>query len=370
MNRFKKMITILVMAFLLIVPVKTDACTGVRLNSKDGGVIFGRTMEWGAFDLNTRITIVPEGYTFNGLTPEGQNGKSYSAKYGFVGLDMLKKDLYADGMNEAGLTIGMFYFPGFCVYPDYNPTEANNTISAQEVTNYILSTFANVNEVKEGMPKVNVAGVIDESIGIVVGSHWMVTDKNGESIVIEYTKGELVIHDAPLGVITNAPNYDWHVTNVNNYVGLSNQAHTQIELDGEIFKPLGAGSGMFGLPGDNTPPSRFIRAVAWSQTARSVANSNEAVYELFRILDNFNLPLGPDGAEGASGEVRLGLMRASTIWTSAWNISDMTLNYHTMHNRRVRQFDLKKIYFSKLGNNLIHLNLDESKEQDIQERTL
>ncbi|WP_411572507.1 linear amide C-N hydrolase [Tropicimonas sp. TH_r6] len=38
-------------------------------------------------------------------------------------------------------------------------------------------------------------------------------------------------------------------------------------VDGEVrfFAPLGAGSGMIGLPGDNTPPSRFIRAVAWTR---------------------------------------------------------------------------------------------------------
>ncbi len=50
---------------------------------------------------------------------------------------------------------------------------------------------------------------------------------------------------------------------------------------------------MLGLPGDNTPPSRFISAAAWTQTARDLPTAKEGVYELFRILDNFNLPQGP-----------------------------------------------------------------------------
>jgi choloylglycine hydrolase len=48
-----------------------------------------------------------------------RTGKKWKAKYGFVGLDMLEKDILADGMNEKGLAIGLFYHPGFSSYPGY-----------------------------------------------------------------------------------------------------------------------------------------------------------------------------------------------------------------------------------------------------------
>lgn len=212
---------ILAAAAVLCFSAESMACTGVRMKAQDGGVVYGRTMEWGAFDLNSRVAIVPRGYRFTGLTPDGQSGKTYVTKYGTVGLDMLGKDFISDGMNEKGLALGMFYHPGYAVYPEYSKENADHSISSQEVANYILGKFATVREVRDGIHAVNVVGVIEQAIGMVVQAHWIVTDQSGESIVIEFTDGKLKIHDAPLGVITNAPTYDWHMTNLSNYLNLS-----------------------------------------------------------------------------------------------------------------------------------------------------
>jgi choloylglycine hydrolase len=347
----------------------TWACTGFRLIAKDGSVVYGRTMEWGAFDLNSRVAIIPRGYKFKGLTPEGNNGLVYTTKYGIVGLDMVGKNYISDGMNEKGLALGLFYHPGYAMYPEYKKDTAKNSLSSQELANFILGEYATVQEVKDGLSDVTVLGVVEEAIGMIVQAHWMVTDKTGESIVIEYTNGELVIHDAPLGVITNAPNYDWHMTNLSNYLNLSMFSVDPKNIDGLKIAPTGAGSGMIGLPGDNTPPSRFVRAVAWSQTARQTETANETVYEAFRILDNFNLPLGPDGAEGAGHDGTTDLMRSSTIWTTAWNLQDLTLNYHTQHNRRVRQVNISAIDFENLSGEIRHIVLDTKKKQDILDKT-
>jgi choloylglycine hydrolase len=355
--------------FLIIGNLNASACTGIRLIAKDGGVVYARTMEWGAFDLHSRVAIIPIGYKFAGLTPDGSNGKNFTVKYGIVALDMLGKNYLADGMNEKGLAVGMFYHPGYAKYPKYNKENAAHCISAQDVTTYILSQFSSIREVKAGMQDITVVGVVEKAIGIVVDGHWMVTDNSGTSIVIEITDGELKIHDAPLGVITNAPNYDWHMTNLSNYLNLSMFSVEPKNLAGVKIAPTGAGSGMIGLPGDNTPPSRFVRAVTWTQSARQIENSTEGIYEAFRILDNFNLPLGPDGAEGSGKGNDADIMRSSTIWTTAWNLTDLTLNFHTQHNRRVRRINLKEIDFSKMGNEIVHVELDEKKVQDILDLT-
>jgi choloylglycine hydrolase len=129
---------------------------------------------------------------------------------------------------------------------------------------------------------------------------------------------------APLGVITNAPTYDWHETNLRNYINLSAVALPGKKIEDLDFKPLGGGSGMIGLPGDFTPPSRFIRAVAFSKTARPTPSGEETVYELFRILDNFNVPLGASEGEG---EAKTRGMRSSTIWTTVWDTKGPVLPY-------------------------------------------
>ena len=170
----------------------------------------------------------------------------------------------------------------------------------------------------------------------------------------------------PLGVITNAPTFDWHMTNLRNYVNLSAIELPPVNLEGGAFGPLGAGSGMIGLPGDNTPPSRFVRAVAWTQTARPTPDSGETVYEALRILDNFNLPLG--AAEAPEGyEAETEGMRSSTIWTSTYDLKNRVLYFHTQHNRRLRMVSLDGVDFSTDG--IRHIPLDRDKVQDIDDLT-
>ena len=88
------------------------------------------------------------------------------------------------------------------------------------------------------------------------------------------------------------------------------------------------------------------------------------MYELFRILDNFNVPLG--AAEGSEEDGDTAGMRSATIWTSVSDTRNKVLHYHTQHNRRVRKVDLKKIDFESLRKVVI-LPLDKEKKQDIED---
>jgi choloylglycine hydrolase len=345
-----------------------NACTGIRLSSSDKGIVYGRTMEWGAFDLHSRVTIIPRGHEFVGLTPDGKTGKKWKAKYGVVGLDLLEKATLADGMNEKGLTAGLFYHPGFAKYPEYDPVKADMSITAIDVVHFILTQFATIDEVREGMSKVRVVPVVEESLGIPVDAHFMVTAPQGKAIVIEFIDGEMKIFENPLGIITNSPTFDWHMTNLRNYVNLSAVAIPDKKIEDLDFAALGGGSGMIGLPGDFTPPSRFVRATAFSQTARPTETSGETVYELFRILDNFNVGVGSaEGSDGSHGDADK--LRSATLWTTAWDTKNLILYYHTQHNRRVRKIDLASMDFSAIGNSIIYIPLDQKKKQDVEDIT-
>ncbi len=361
MRRLKSVVLSAVSAAILLAQAGQGlACTGIRLTAQDGSVVYGRSMEWGAFDLESRVAIVPRGHAFTGLTPDGLNGKTWTAQYGIVALDMLEKDALADGMNEAGLAVGLFYHPGFAGYPDYDPALADQSITAVDFVAYVLSQFATVEEARAGLQGLRVVPVVEEAIGIPVEAHWVITDPSGASMVVEHRDGEMVMFDNPLGVVTNAPHYDWHMTNLRNYINLSGTALPTKAVEDLDFAPLGGGSGMIGLPGDFTPPSRFIRAVAWTQTARPTPASDETIYELFRILDNFNLPLG--SAEGSDPSSETQGMRSATLWTSGWDLENRVLYFHTQHNRRVRMVDLDAVDFT--GDAITHIPLDQAKRQD------
>jgi choloylglycine hydrolase len=341
------------------------ACTGITLKATDGSVVFGRTLEWGSFDLMSRLTVIPRGYKYATHMPDGKTGLSWQGKYGVVGIDAVEKDIVVEGMNEKGLAVGLFYHPGFAEYQEYDAAQAAQSLSPTDVGQYLLTSFATVDEVRDALGKVRVVPVVEPALGFAPPVHFIVTEPSGKAIVIEYLKGEMKIFDAPLGVIANAPSYDWHETNLRNYINLSPVALPGKKIEDLNFRPLGGGSGMIGLPGDFTPPSRFVRAVAFSKTARPTATGDETIYEIFRILDNFNVPLG--ASEGTGDDKTQG-MRSSTIWTSASDTNNKVFYYHTQHNRRVRMVDLKKIDFGSFSD-IKRLPLDKVKAQDIQDVT-
>jgi choloylglycine hydrolase len=351
----------------LALQVPVQACTGILLNATGGAVVYGRTMEWGAFDLKSRVLLVPRGEQFTSTMPGGGQGMTWTGKYGIAALDGLEKDVILDGMNEKGLAAGLFYHPGFAEYQPYIPAEASRSLAPTSVAAFILSQFSTLDEVKAGMRTVRVVPVVEPALGFPPPVHLFVTEPSGKAIVIEFTKGEQIIYDNPLGVLTNVPGFDWHLTNLRNYINLSAVALPGKEIANLDFKPLGGGSGMIGLPGDNTPPSRFVRAVAWTQTARKTPDGPETVYELFRILDNFNVPLG--ASEGSSNPPpSTDGMRSSTLWTTAWDLKNRVLYYHTQNNRRVRMLDIAAIDFGDL-HKIVRISLDKQKSQDVDDIT-
>src|SRR6185295_11904891 len=102
----------------------------------------------------------------------------------------------------------------------------------------------------------------------------------------------LLRHDAPLGVMANAPTYDWHMTNLANYVNLSVNDVESAKIGGVKVDAFGAGAGLLGIPGDFTPPSRFVRASVYSQSAVPNKTAGDAVLSAFHILNQFDIPKG------------------------------------------------------------------------------
>lgn len=360
---------ILISAVIAVVPSASWACTGITLYGDDGTIVRGRTVEWGPFDLQGALDIVPRGAVFNAQTmPDGKPGHRWVAKYGMVGTSAIGKPIMVDGINEAGLSVGALYLPGFTEYADYDPQKADNSIDGLDVVGFLLTQFKIADEAIAGLRKIDVVGVINKQLGIPYALHFQIEDPSGKIFVVEFVGKQMEVYDAPLGVITNSPTYDWHLTNMRNYINLSAVAWPEKKLDGETLKPLGAGSGMIGLPGDFTPPSRFVRAVAFSQTARKTTGGYDTVREVFRVLDNFNVPVG--AAEGSQHKAQSDdFLYSATQWTTAADVKNLKFYYHTQYSRRVREIDLKRIDFSKMGTDIISHPLDESLKEDIQDLT-
>ena len=342
-----KKILLTLVAFLTML-TNSDACTHITLKGADGTVVTGRTLEWESFDLHMNLHIVPRNTRLRSLPmPDKKAGATWEAKYGFVGIDILGLTL-ADAMNEKGLSALMLYFPGSAGYPAYDPAQAAESITAADLTKWAVNRFDSVAQVREALRSIQVAPYSHPSVGGVVDMHWAIADATGEQIVVEYVNGELHIYDASLGVMTNSPPYDWHLTNLRNYINMRPVAWPDVNLAGIELKPIGAGSGMLGLPGDITPPSRFIRAVAFSQTARDTTGGYDTVREVFRILDNFNVPIEKVSLEELKAQGLDPLRFSGTQYTCAYDMKNLVLYYHTDNDRSVRKVNLGAIDFGSL----------------------
>jgi choloylglycine hydrolase len=343
-----------------------SACTGISLRAADGGVVVARTVEWALGDAkHDRLVIFPRGRDFTALTPDGPKGRRWTSRHGFVTITAYDQDYGPDGLNEAGLYVGMYYFPGFAEFAPYDPSQAGRSLSVGDFMQWMLSSFRTVAEVREHLDEVTVVNVEDPRFGgAPLPFHWKIADASGACMILEISqKGRVQVHDAFLGVITNSPDYSWHLTNLRNHIGLSPAPRAAITLEGLKLSPLGGGSGFVGLPGDFTPPSRFIRAAAFTASARPLKTSHEAVFEAFRILDSFNIPAGTTAPRE---KIATDITGATQITTAA-DLQERVLYFHTMSNRRVRTIDLKRVDFTKPGITVI----DESahREEDVKDLT-
>jgi len=328
------------LACSLICGNTAQACTGIRLTAENGTVVCARTLEFG-IDLESDVLVVPRGYARTGTTPEGENGLKWTSRYASLGANGVGLPFLFEGVNEKGLSVGLFYFPTTAGYVKYNAAEAAHTIAPWEVGSWILENFATIEDVKQNIGSVTVAEVVFKQWGFVPPIHYVVYDASGKSIVIEYMEGKLHVYDNVLGVITNSPAFDWHMTNLRNYVNFSIVNVPPVEVGGIKLSGFGQGTGMLGMPGDFTPPSRFVRAVAYSTSVLPSKTGEDAVLQAFHILNNFDIPRG--AAREEHKDAHGNIVADYTIWTSAIDLKARRFYFRTYENSQIRSVDLTKM---------------------------
>jgi choloylglycine hydrolase len=313
------------------------ACTGIRIKPMDGSVVFARTLEF-ADDLHSNVIVVPRERDSVGTAPGDKPGIRWKSKYGAVGTNAFGLPCIIDGLNEKGLAVGLFYFPGYAKYQTVAETDFDRALAPWELGVYLLGNCSNVSEAIENIQKVRVGEAVQKDMGFVPPCHYILNDAGGRSVVLEYVDGVPKLHENPLGVMSNSPTFDWHLTNLRNYVNLTVTNVPPIDVAGIKVPGFGQGSGMLGLPGDFTPPSRFIRAVAFSQSAFPVATAKEGVLQAFHILNQFDIPKGSARAVENGREVA-----DYTLWTAASDLKNLRYYFRTFDNSRIRMVDLKQM---------------------------
>ena len=137
--------TVAALATLAFTYQPADACTGITLTAKDGARILSRTIEWGGSELNSQYVVVPRGYQQQSYIPGGKvDGLRFTARYGYVGLAVEQKEFVAEGLNEAGLSAGLFYFPRYGKYEDYQEANRTTSIADLQLVSWMLANFSTI----------------------------------------------------------------------------------------------------------------------------------------------------------------------------------------------------------------------------------
>ena len=131
-------------------------------------------------------------------------------------------------------------------------------------------------------------------------------------------------YDNPVGVMTNAPQFSWHLTNLNNYTFLTNVNHSKATFGSFEAVQSGAGIAKAGLPVTDTSVDRFIRAAFYAKFAEKQTDPDKSVQMVAHIMNNFDRPRGvtvdyPDQGSGhlqVQGNESDGVPTEFTSWTS------------------------------------------------------
>ena len=318
-------------------------CTAIHMESADGSHIYGRTLEF-SLPVRSSVLVIPRGIEFVGTCHDGKSGKQWRSLYGFMGMSQrivpsLKTNL-VDGINEKGLVVSALYLPQYSKYQPYRENARAESLASWEVVNLLLGLCANITDVKRILGRVR---VVQQSLpshaqtsanGILPTIHFNVLDRKGSNIVVEYLEGNCVITDNHVHVLTNAPPFSWQLQNLERYSSLRPRNATSIANVNAVARAIypnnypfmaGNGNGMMGLPGDFTPPSRFVRAALFRRFA-TIPKTGEATENLmWHMMNHFDifqgLILDP-----------ITTTLETTQWTVVYNLTTGSMSIRTYHN--------------------------------------
>ncbi len=329
------------------------ACTALLFRDNSGGAYAGRTMEL-SMELPYVVASIPAGHQFSSSV-EGHDPLSFQSKYNIFAITVPNGSLadlkIVEGLNEQGLTFSVLAYAG-ASGPAANALKTKALLAAVDLGAWVLGQFANADEVKAALAENT---VILTSLAPLHGAqtpfHFVVHDRSGKSIVIEFSDQKQNVYDNPVGVMTNGPEFTWHLTNLNNYTFLNNMDQSTGKFgDLQVAQP-DSGIATAGLPSSNTSVGRFIRAVYYAHFAEKTA-PEKTIRTLGHVMNNFDRPRGITIDPKQSGGLQVEGIAADTQdykteYTSWTVLGDLTKNefyIRTYDGINFIKFDLNRLF--------------------------
>lgn len=317
-------LTVLVVSGLVL----SNGCTyvEVRYGETPQEYLIGRTMELGgvslekgwkmtAFRRGARFpySLVPVKVVEPIISPSRRQLRGekthFSTSIGFLAstgsLELFGFEMQAvvDGMNEAGLSMSAHTH----VRAQYaEGTQAERVASVHidylVLIPWVLGKFNSTVAATQALTSGDVAVLGHSLLPKQLSIHFALADASGHSVVLEWVKGTLQVHENTVGVMTNDPEFDWHLLNLNQYSYMSPQTSDWSQTvgtinteQGPVPSPGNHGLNLVGLPGDAGPQARFVRTFILRELAmynEPVATRKDAIQLTTALLNNVVIPNG------------------------------------------------------------------------------
>lgn len=299
-------------------------CTAITYKTND--FYFGRTLDYD-FSYHESVTVTPRNFPF-----EFRNGELFKNHYAIIGMAYVVDNypLYYDASNEKGLCMAGLNFTQSTHYSETGSEKKN--VAQFEFVPWVLSRCETVRQACELIKKSSIIAADFNHDLPAARLHWIIADKD-EAITVEAVKEGIKIYDNPVGVLTNEPEFDKQLFNLNNYMGLTAK-ETQNTFSGKLqLKQYSRGMGALGLPGDLSSMSRFVRAAFVKLNSVSGEGENESVSQFFHILG---------AVEQQRGCCAVNNGYEITVYSSCCNVDKGIYYYTTYNNRQITAVDMFK----------------------------
>lgn len=298
-------------------------CTSILMRQKKP--FFGRNMDL-YYDIESSVVITPRSFLL-----DFRSAERIKEHYAMIGMGMVKNGypLYFEAANEQGLAMAGLDFPGNAFYPEEMDSEKKN-ISPFELIPFVLSQCRNTEEAKQLLAKTHITAIHFSSELPLSPLHWHIADSNG-SFVFEATRRGQTIYDNTAEVMTNNPPFDFHLSNLAHYLNLeANNAENVLSEKG--INPFSFGLGSFGLPGDFSSSSRFVKAAYLLACSKYDADE---LAQVFHILDSVAMVRGSVLTPNGSCD--------TTAYSCAIDLSKGIYYYKTYYNNRINALNMKNL---------------------------
>ena len=284
-----------------------------------------------AYNFNQSVMLIPRNYKYK----DKVTGNMITNNRAIIGIGTIIDDhpAIADAMNENGLACAGLNFEGYA-YFEKDIVKGKINIAPYDFIQWVLSKHDTVDEVKNEIKDIELVDVPINDKTPVPTLHWMIADKTGKSIVVEKTKNKFAVYDNTVGVLTNNPTFDWHLTNLNEYIKIKPNQPKETKWSNQELKALGVGAGTLGIPGDFASVSRFIRIAYIRSNMPNIEDNIIAITQFFHMLDYVKMVKGGVITEDGLGDL--------TLYSSCMDQENGIYYYKTYDNNRINAIDMNK----------------------------